>query len=84
MLKVVKMGEIGDLVVRDVEDAELVVVVEARYLSKKVMGYIEFFQVGKIRQTGDFGKSVRLNRQNFKAVEGTNVLLLDQRTYANV
>ncbi len=41
-----EIGQMRDLVVRYVKHAEFRVAVEARNFRKRIMGYVEFFEVG--------------------------------------
>lgn len=44
----------SDLIVRDVEDSEVGISLEARDLSQGIVGDVEFFQVSEGRKARDF------------------------------
>lgn len=50
MCEVFEIGQMGDLIIRYVENTEFGVSVEARDFRKSIMGYVEFFDVGKIEK----------------------------------
>ena len=50
MVLILQVREMSDLIVRDVEDSEVGVILEVRDLGQCIVGYVEFFQVGKSGQ----------------------------------
>ena len=50
MLLILQVREMSDLIVRDVENSEVGIILEVRDLSQGIVGYVEFFQVGKSGQ----------------------------------
>jgi len=63
MCEMGQIGEMVDLVVRNVEDSELGVGVEARYCGQGVVGYIELLEVKKRIETTYGREAVGLNGQ---------------------
>jgi hypothetical protein len=55
-----------DWVVGDVEDAEFGCFVKARDLGQRVVGDVEFFEVGEGREAEDGGEAVRLYGEKFQ------------------
>ena len=76
MLLIFQIGEMSDLIVRDVKDPEIGIVLEARNLSQGIVGDVEFFKVGKGGEARDLREAIRLYGEYFEVAEMRYVLLM--------
>ena len=47
MLLILQVGEMSNLIVRDVEDSQIGITLKPRDLCQSIVGDVEFFKVGK-------------------------------------
>lgn len=59
----------SDLIIRDVEDPEVAIILQARDLSQGIVGDVEFFQVGKGGKSRDSGQAIRLYGKYLEVAE---------------
>lgn len=67
-------GQVGDLVVGDLEQAELGIPLETGDGGQRVVGDVEFFEVGEVLEALDGGEAVGLDGEDLEVGEGGKVL----------
>ena len=69
MLLLFQVREMSNSIVRNVDDSEVGILLQARYLNQGIMGNVEFFQVRKGGKASDLGKAIRLYGKYLEVVE---------------
>lgn len=60
MLETIKVCEMSNLIVRDVEYAKAGILVQTRDFCQSIVGNVKFFEIGKFRKAGYLRQAIRL------------------------
>ena len=75
MQQVFEIGQMLDLIVRDIDDSQVEVSIQARNLHESVVRNVDLFKIRKAFKTGQSRQAVGLDGEDFEIQEVRNVLI---------